>query len=183
LNFDEILEKNSSSKDKFISRFFGIFNEEVASLFFQSPYSKYENLGRPTIWKNNKHYTLDFTLKSKETNNIYICEMKCEMQYMNYKRLELKDAEQIDSHTKEAFKIFLDIPNNKNAYKIDLKNNGKRKVIEVDGIILLWGKTTDNKNHLLKLMEKYKFIDIISLEELINIMISKNYKNYFIKRV
>jgi hypothetical protein len=49
---------------------------------------------------------------------------------MNYKRLESKYAEQIDSRTKEAFKISLDILNNKNAYKIDLKNNGKKKLLK-----------------------------------------------------
>jgi len=78
----EIGKTNNIKRDKFISRFFGIFSEEIANIYFCSPYSEYTNLGRPNISINNKHYILDFTLKNKNNGKIYICEMKCEMQYM-----------------------------------------------------------------------------------------------------
>jgi len=173
---------DGGKRDKFISRFFGIFSEEIAGLYFGCPFSKYKNLGRPTIKKDNVSSTLDFTLQDKMTNKIYICEMKCEMQYQKFKRFELKSIEQVESHVKQkwhkrAFIWFLDIANNKNAYKVEIKEENRRKEIEIDGIILLWGKTDNEK--IKEIQNKFDIHDILSLEEMVNTMINNDYAPYF----
>ena len=171
----KIGKSGNIEKDKFISRFFGIFNEKIAELYFNSPYSKYKNLGRPTIKYGKEKYTFDFTLQNKETNKIYVCEMKCEMQFNNYKRLLLENIDQILSHKKVSFIYFLDISKNKSKHKIEVD----KKEIKTDGIILLWGKITNDTNALLKIKEHFGFYEIISLEKLINIMVENNYNEYY----
>ena len=172
----EIGKTNNIKRDKFISRFFGIFSEEIANIYFCSPYSEYTNLGRPNISINNKQYILDFTLKNKNNGKIYICEMKCEMQYMNYKRLELNDVSQIHSHKKEAFKVFLDIAKNAENYVIKIGKD----MINANGIILLWGKITRKTEKIKYIKEYFNISDILSLEDMINIMNNKNYKEYLV---
>ena len=162
---------NNSERDSFVSRFFGIFNERIAEIYFNSPFSEYENLGRPTLWYNKKYYTLDFSLKNKITKEIFVCEMKCEMQYNNYKQLILSNVDQILTHKKDAFKYFLEIGKKNN--NIIVKIN--KKEITVNGIILLWGKISENINDLEKIKSKYNFYEILSLEKMINIMILNNY--------
>ena len=166
---------NNIERDKFVSRFFGLFNEEIARIYFNSSYSMYLNLGRPTIKKDGKKYTLDFTLKNKETEKIYICEMKCEMQYNNYSRLELEAFKQISSHKKEAFKWFLDIANNPSIYKIETNKNA----VNADGIILLWGKITNDIEKIIEIKKHFNIHDILSLENMINIMIKNDHKEYY----
>ena len=171
----EIGKTDNIGRDKFISRFFGIFNEDIASIYFKSPYSKYNNLGRPTIKKELEKYTLDFTLQDKNSNKIYICEMKCEMQYQNYKRLELNNENQIKSHKKNAFIYFLDLANNVNKYVIEVN----KKTININGIILLWGKITNDCKIINEIKNIFSINDILSLENMINVMIKNNYQEYF----
>jgi len=169
MNLWDVARKDKGGKrDRFISRFFGIFSEEIAGLYFEhEKLSKYQNLGRPTIKKGNDWRTLDFTLKHKETNKIYICEMKCEMQYQNFSRLELESSKQIEFHkAKEAFKWFLEIASNKNAFKVEVNDGGRKNEVEIDGIILLWGKTDEEK--LKQIQEEFNIHDILSLEKMIN---------------
>jgi len=175
MNLLEIGKTNNIERDKFISRFFGIFNEDIALIYFMSPYSKYNNLGRPTIKKELEKYTLDFTLQDKNTNEIFICEMKCEIQYQNYKRLELNNKEQIKLHKKNAFIYFLDIANNMNNYVIEIN----KKIIKINGIILLWGKVTNDCKIINDIKDTYNIKDILSLENMINIMIDNNYQEYY----
>jgi len=170
----KIGKTDNIERDKFISRFFGIFNEDIALIYFNSPYSKYINLGRPTIKKGNEKYTLDFTLQERNNNEIYICEMKCEIQYQNYKRLELNNREQIKLHKKNAFKYFLDIAYNINEYKIETN----KKIININGIILIWGKITKDKEIINEIKNIYNIKDILSLENMINIMLENNYQEY-----
>jgi Lhr-like helicase len=175
MNLWDIGKSNDLEKDKFISRFFGIFNESIADIYFKSPFSKYKNIGRPTIKINDERYTLDFTLKHNESEKLYICEMKSEMQYRNYMRLELENIEQIKSFTKKAFKYFLDIANNSKKYKIEVN----KKTIKVDGIIMLWGKITNDSNKLNEFRKTFNVYDILSLENMINEMIKNNYSDYY----
>lgn len=87
--FDQIFDiqradrSNNTIRDKYLSRVFGIFNEEFVRIWSRSDVSPYEDLGRPTIYDNDnsdRGSTLDFTLKDKTTSKIYVAEMKCEIQ-------------------------------------------------------------------------------------------------------
>jgi uncharacterized HAD superfamily protein len=180
MNLITLAKTGNIDRDKFISRFLGIFSENIARIYFSSRYSDYKDLGRPTIKKKNssdRGSTLDFTLENKETKKIYICEMKCELQFENYKYLELNDIEQIRHHIehKEAFRRFLDLALNKEQYIVNVTKANK-KDINIDGIILLWGKIAEEEMETIK--KEYKLFDVLSLEKMINKMIEKKYSEY-----
>ncbi|GHT25519.1 hypothetical protein AGMMS4957_20460 [Bacteroidia bacterium] len=181
MNFKELIDCEISERDKYISRVFGVFSEKIAEIYFKSGYSEYESLGRPTLYKINdkKGYTLDFTLKNRKTSEFYICEMKCELQYENCKYLELSKSNQIKHHedNKKAFQYFLDIPQNASNYRVEIKST--KEEIKPAGIILLWGKISNDKNAIDAVKTNYKITEILSLEDMINTMVEKNYDKYF----
>ena len=49
--FDDVIEKSTLNHDNFISRIFGIFNEEIVRIWCGNPNSSYEDLGRPSLYK------------------------------------------------------------------------------------------------------------------------------------
>ncbi len=144
MRFTAIFNKENIERDKYISRLFWIFSEKSASLWFRSSYSPYENLGRPTVYKHgvDKGYTLDFTLQDKVGKKIYIAEMKCELEYDNYKYLELKEYKQLEHHTGEAFQRFIAFASHPNEYKVTVS----RKPIQASGSILIWRQSTKKEN-------------------------------------
>jgi hypothetical protein len=175
IDFFTLAKTGNIDRDKFISRFLEIFSESIARIYFSSPYSNYKDLGRPTIKKKNssdRGSTLDFTLENKKTQKIYICEMKCELQFENYKYLELNDIRQIKHHIehKEAFRRFLDLASNKGQYIVNVTKANKKN-INIDGIILLWGKVTEEVEKMKIIKKEYKLFDVLSLEKMINEMI------------
>ena len=70
--FENIFRRDDSKpnfRDKFLSRMFGIFSEEIVRTWCDNLKSLYEDLGRPTLKNNNnsggRGWTLDFTLMSR----------------------------------------------------------------------------------------------------------------------
>jgi hypothetical protein len=47
--FPMLFRSSSSARDKFLSRLFGIFSEEIVRIWCRAPDAPYEDLGRPTI--------------------------------------------------------------------------------------------------------------------------------------
>ena len=95
--FSDLFRSDSSTRDKFLSRLFGIFSEEIVRCWASAPEAPYEDLGRPTVkapTNESRGYTLDFTFRSKADDAIYIVEMKSELQYQNYKYLILSEPSQ-----------------------------------------------------------------------------------------
>ena len=146
MNFDKLFisedspYKGKSRRDKFLSRVFGIFNEEIIRIWCDNKNSPFINLGRPTVYdKDGKHYTLDFLLQDKD-GNTFLTEMKCEIEYQKYKYLTLSKAEQLKHHsTKRAFQLFLEIVLNPDLYKIKCNS----ELVKVSGSALVWGKVSD----------------------------------------
>jgi len=175
MKFRSVFNGQSRSRDKFLSRVLGIFSEEIARIWFGSEKSPYLDLGRPTIYDispGKKHYTLDFTLQSKTDKKLYISEMKCEFEYENYKYLTLTSCEQLKHHKGRAFKIFLDIAKQPNKYKIRI--NGKPNL--ANGSILVWGSVTHDGVDSVR--NNFSIYDILSLEEMINDLISIENKQF-----
>jgi hypothetical protein len=88
MNFQNAFKTNSVERDRFLSRVFGIFSEEIVRIWCRSEISDFTDLGRPTIKEvdsETRGSTLDLTLQSKSSGKIYVAEMKCELQYQNYK--------------------------------------------------------------------------------------------------
>jgi hypothetical protein len=83
ISFEQIFKTDNPTRDKFLSRLFGLFSEDLVRIWLRTGDSPYENLGKPALALvgTNKRYTLDFTLKSKQTGNAYIGELKSWMEY------------------------------------------------------------------------------------------------------
>jgi hypothetical protein len=125
MNLFTLAMTENKNRDKFISRFLGIFSENIARIYFSSPYSDYKDLGRPTINKKNmsdRGSTLDFTLENKKTKKIYICEMKCELEFEKYKYLELNDIRQIKHHNPAPKAGRAQSPRQQGSWRIILSN-------------------------------------------------------------
>lgn len=104
--FQSIFQQHEAdvARGKFLSRVFGIFSEDIVRLWAKDDRSPYEDLGRPTVKQNcaTKGYTLDFTLRHAETKKTYISELKCEIEYQNYRYLVLTDTSQLDHHKRPS---------------------------------------------------------------------------------
>jgi hypothetical protein len=171
MHFREIINKENSKRDKFLSRVFGIFSEEIALIWFESSKSPYKNLGRPTIYKsgsNDKGFTLDFTLQEKEEKRIYIAEMKCELEYENYAYLELNTCKQLEHHKSEAFQRFLSFAKNPEEYRVTVD----AKTIQACGSILVWGAIT--KEGEKEVIQRTNIYDVLSLEVMMNDLLQYN---------
>ena len=82
------------SPDKFLSRLFGLFSEDVVRHWCRCPEARYGDLGRPYLRFPTERYghTLDFTLRDRQTGETFVAELKCELEYDNYRYLRLTDA-------------------------------------------------------------------------------------------
>lgn len=152
----------NSKRDKFLSRIFGIFNEEIIRIWCENEKSPFTNIGRPTIYDDNgKHYTLDFLLKDNE-NRLFVTEMKCEIEYQKYQFLTLKEAKQFKHHrSKRAFELFLDL--SKNPKKYDVKCGGNKK--NIDGTALVWGRISTAGE--VEIKQEFDIEHVISTERVV----------------
>ncbi len=128
------------ARAKLLSRVFGIFSEEIVRIWANDERSPYLHLGRPTIKPTDegKGFTLDFALKSRSTGYVYVTEMKCEIEYQNFRYFVLEEKEQLNHHNKPAFKVFLDTARCASTQVVTV--DGKQ--IKIDGAILIWGAAT-----------------------------------------
>src|SRR3954451_21716212 len=112
----QLFHSENGTRDKFLSRVFGIFSEQIVRIWCRMPQAPYEDVGRPTLrpldnysgFPSGKGYTLDFAFRSRANNTIYPGELKSELEFMNYRYLTLRSADQLEHHQKDAFKAFLD---------------------------------------------------------------------------
>lgn len=165
--------KGSSVRDKFLSRVFGIFNEQIIRTWCDNSKSPFQDLGRPSVYDlDGKGYTLDFLFKDR-SGKCFLGEMKCELEYQKYKYITLTGSEQLQHHEKRrAFQLFLETAKNPADYAIKCKG----KKVSVDGSALVWGATSKSGTEEVKNM--YGVSYIISTEEVISDLIKWEDKNY-----
>jgi hypothetical protein len=151
------------SRDKFLSRLFGIFSEDVVRHWCRHSTAPYEDLGRPSLRPEpNVRYTLDFLLRDRKSGAIYVAEQKCELEFDGCKYLRLKDPAQLDHHKKDAFKAFLQVAADPSAMKVTV---GK-EVMAISGGVLIWGATTPDG--IQAVTSKYGIVAVLSIEEMIH---------------
>ena len=180
VSFEQLFQTTDSDRDKFLSRLFGIFNEEPVRIWCRQPGSPYEDLGRPTLTPpdGSRGSTLDFCLRRKSDAKTFVAEMKCELQYENYRCLTLTDAGQLDHHTGLAFQRFLQSARNPATFKVTVAS----QPIAVDGAILVWGNVSDEGRA--SVMTETGVADVLSLAQIINDLIQADNEEYrqFIQR-
>ncbi len=168
VDLESIFKTNNSDRDKFLSRLFGIFNEEIIRIWCRDSLSPYVDIGRPSIYTDleKRPSTLDFCLQNQKTGKLFISEMKCEIQYQNYNFLTLTEPSQLNHHKKRAFDEFL--ITTKNPDKFVVKVGGKQ--LFVNGGILVWGCVSETGRT--NIINKFGFADILSVETIIGDLIS-----------
>jgi hypothetical protein len=168
LNFEELFISEDypylgkSKRDNYLSRIFGIFNEEIIRIWCRNTKSPFIDLGRPTIYDDfGKGHTLDFLLK--DINDcLFVTEMKCEIAYQKYKYLTLNDPKQIERHKKkDAFCKFLTVAKDPSSQVI--KCSGE--IVNPSGSALVWGRVESGATN--SLMKEFSLSHIISTENVV----------------
>lgn len=159
-DLSEIFKDGPHEKGSFLSRVFGIFNEEIVRIWARdsrSPYNIHES--RPTLYdQDNKSYTLDFLFE--QDGKFYVSEMKCEIQYNNYRYWRLESPKQLEHHKKNAFKLFLQITKDPKSVKVKAG-----LTVTPSGAILVWGAAYEYG--IKSVSEEYGFSDILTVESCI----------------
>lgn len=158
-------QPDRQGRDKFLSRLFGIFNEEVVRAWCTLPDAPYRDIGRPYLRRSGEAqgHTLDFTLRDRASNKLFIAEMKCELEYEGYRYLQLNSPEQVRHHEKNggAFRKFMEVARHPNAIPVTVK----QKPVEVSGSVLIWGAATQQGAAAVR--AAYGFHDLLTVEEML----------------
>jgi hypothetical protein len=175
ISFDSIFRSSLSGRDKFLSRLFGIFSEDIVRTWCKDDRAPYQDMGRPTIRNRTEKRgrTLDFTFQSRNDGRIFVGELKCELEFENYRYLSLTSPSQLSHHKGETFTKFLDVAKNPNKYTVTV--NGKNT--SVSGAILVWGRVTERGREAVIGMNKSEAI--LSLEEIIANLLEWNNNLYW----
>lgn len=137
---DGMFRSDDPKRDNFLSRLFGLFNEDVIRMWAAHPDAPYEDLGRPHLrGAGEQHgHTLDFTLRDRDTGKAYVAEMKCELAFDNYRYLRLSSPRQLDHHRGAAFTKFRELARDPGAWPVHVQGTP----VEIHGAILVWGAAT-----------------------------------------
>lgn len=150
------------ARGKYLSRVFGIFSEEIVRIWAGDHRCPYEDLGRPTVRKRGEKpgSTLDFTLRLKATGKSYVAELKCEIEYQNYKYLVLSDIQQLTHHNKAAFFALLDAASRNPEQQAFVGG----KELNTDGAILIWGAATAEGRRAV--IDEYGFSEVLTMADI-----------------
>jgi hypothetical protein len=174
--FHSIFRRAASpaARAKFLSRIFGIFSEEIVSLWAHDDRAPYESLGRPTVKVpgDSRGHTLDFTLRNRVTGKVFVAEMKCEIEYQDYKYFVLERVEQLAHHKKTAFEVLLRVAMHAPDQAVCVAG----KNINVDGAILIWGSATAEGRRAV--IESKGFHDVLTIAEICKDLASWNHTGY-----
>lgn len=157
-------QPSRTGRDKFLSRLFGIFNEEVVRNWCSIPDTPYDDIGRPYLKQEgeSRGHTLDFTLRDRSTGRLYVAEMKCELEFEGYKCLRLTAPEQVRHHEQSAaFGKFMAIAKNPH----DLKVTVATQPVDVSGAILVWGAATPQGADDVR--KAYGLHDLLTIEDML----------------
>lgn len=168
ISFEQFFKSTEPDRDKFLSRLFGIFSERIVGCWCERPESEYGNLGRPTVrlQGEDRGRTLDFTFQSRCDGRVYVGELKCELEYENYRYIMLRSPSQLSHHTGESFRRFLGVAKNPSEYSVQV---GGRECV-VSGSILVWGSVSSDGRD--SVMRETGLADVLSLEEIVTDLLS-----------
>ena len=166
-----LFQEGTPEKGSFLSRVFGIFSEEIIRIWARdkkSPYNIHER--RPTLYEGSRSYTLDFLLE--KNGELFVSEMKCEIQYQNYKYWCLTNPWQLDHHrSKRAFELFLQL--SRDPHSVPVKAGD---LIEVKGTVLVWGAATPAG--VAAVRDHFDISDVLTVESCIRDLLEWNNPEY-----
>jgi hypothetical protein len=170
--FTEFFRQSGSDprRAKFLSRLFGLFSEELVRIWSGDVRAPYSEIGRCTIYdpKLPKPSTLDFTFIERSSERAFVVEMKCEIEFQNFKFLTLNNPLQLEHHKKDSFKAFLSAA----ARDGDQTTKVKGRLQKTEGAILIWGAVSPDGRQ--SCMAQYGFHDVIGVDQIIEDLVLWN---------
>lgn len=161
-DFERLFWTENAARDNFRSRLFGLFSEEIVRAWGGNERAPYRDVGRPTLWRASKYFTLDFTLERRADGLRFVAEQKSELAWAGYSKLRLVSADQVASHVgKPAFDWFLEAA--RDPSRFSLKAGGRPT--EYSGSILVWGALTRAGRD--DAIGRFGFADVLSLETML----------------
>lgn len=162
------------ARAKFLSRIFGIFSEEIVFLWAQDERAPYEGLGRPTIKTpgDTRGHTLDFTLRERTSGKVFVAEMKCEIEYDNFRYFVLERVDQLAHHKKPAFAALLKAAQLSPDQTVHVGGQS----LKTHGAILIWGSTTPEGRAAV--IASKGFHDVLSIAEICHDLSTWNHSGY-----
>lgn len=185
-SLEKVFKSNGADRANFLSRLFGLFNEELVRLWGEMESAPYEYLGRPTIYPKdaNGYTTLDFALRRRTDGCNFVTEMKCEIAYQGFRYMTLTGVEQVQRHISEqkkagkvSFPRFVEAALYPDRFNCTVTTrNGKRSEIAIAGAILVWGNTSEAGRETV--IEEFAFADVLSVQDIINELIQAGEQRY-----
>jgi hypothetical protein len=151
------------ARDKFTARLFGLFSEELVRDWCTDPRAPFDDLGRPTVSApgETRGKTLDFTLRDRKTHEVFVAEMKAELEFEGYRYMTLEGVEQLAHHRLPAFQRFLQLAREPS----DLEVRVRAQPTAVDGAILIWGAVSSSGKRVV--MAHTGLHDVLSVEDVL----------------
>jgi hypothetical protein len=161
--FENLFRSPVPARDKLLARLFGIFNEDVVRIWSRCAAAPYKDLGRPTLRRrgSDTSATLDFLLATRDSSRIFVAEMKCELEYENYKYLALTDPSQLEHHRKPAFDLFLQAAADPSQVEVKTSKGPS----PVHGAVLVWGDATATGRDTT--IARYGFADVLTVSAMV----------------
>ena len=161
---EALFRTDEPRRGAYLSRLFAFFSEEVVRHWAACEQAPYRDLGRPTVWdEEGRRHTLDFTLQRTSDGARFVTEMKCEIQFENYRYLSLRDGSEIDHHVAgAAFAKLLRLAREPNALRVTISGKGAQDLV---GAMLVWGVVTEEGRRAA--MERYGFADVLGVEDML----------------
>jgi hypothetical protein len=162
-SFGWFFRSSEPRRDKYLSRLFALFSEQLVRAWCEHPDAPYEDLGRPTLCEPGltRGHTLDFTLRRRNSERTYVAELKCELEYEGYRYLRLTSADQLRHHSSPAFLKLLRMASDPTS--LDVRRQGRSQ--QVEGAVLVWGAVAPEGRDAV--MKEYGFADVLSVEAML----------------
>lgn len=162
-SLEDVFRSEERGRGAFLSRLFAFFSEEVVRHWAACEEAPYRDVGRPVVWdENGKFHVLDFMLERKEDGERFVTEMKCEVEFQNYRFLTLQKGSEVEHHTAGAgFQKLLRLAGDSRSLRVTI--GGKDQ--SVAGSILVWGVVTPEGKDAA--ISRYGFADVLAVEDML----------------
>lgn len=162
-SLEEVFRSEEPGRGAFLSRLFAFFSEEVVRHWAACEQSPYRDVGRPVVWDEaGRYHVLDFTLERNSDGARFVTEMKCEIEFQNYRFLSLVDGSEVEHHVAgAAFQKLLRLADDPRSLRVTI--GGKEQVVAGSGLV--WGVVTPEGKEAA--ISRYGFSEVLAVEDML----------------
>jgi len=89
-----------------------------------------------------------------------VTELKCEIEYQNFRYLTLTDIAQLNHHKKQAFQTLRALAKRQSGMSVQVR----KREIRCDGAMLIWGAASETGKSVVK--EAFGFREVLTVAEM-----------------